>query len=207
MHPPSIPTRFQTIYYDDRENKAFNSTTRRFDCKMSDLPGAIVSLTPGPGYYAKAAEKLEHAFKELSLSKKGFGGFASQRFKNSLGVIDPFSTVSPAKYNPTTPVYSASLTTSLSPAFRNPVLGAAPIAASAVYVRTKTGLKATPGPGEYSTKSDKAQMTNGAQSVFKSKTSRTLNETKTVRPRSADSEPPGERSTADWQRRLDRAGR
>ena len=30
VHPPSIPTRFQTIHYDDNESKGFNSTAPRF---------------------------------------------------------------------------------------------------------------------------------------------------------------------------------
>ena len=30
LHPSSIPTKFQTIHYDDNEEKGFNSTTPRF---------------------------------------------------------------------------------------------------------------------------------------------------------------------------------
>ncbi len=31
MHPPSIPTQFQTFYYNDQEPKAFNTTASRFN--------------------------------------------------------------------------------------------------------------------------------------------------------------------------------
>jgi hypothetical protein len=70
MHPPSIPTKFQTIHYDDNEDKGFNSTAKRFNRQGNDLPG--------PGYYARAVEKLDQAFADVSLSKRGFGGFASK---------------------------------------------------------------------------------------------------------------------------------
>eukprot|EP00842_Homolaphlyctis_polyrhiza_P004894 jgi/Hompol1/5405/HPOL_004391-RA len=70
LNPPSIPTKFQTIHYDDSESKAFNSTSQRFLKHVDDLPG--------PGYYACAAEKVEQLFVDASMSKKGFGvGFAS----------------------------------------------------------------------------------------------------------------------------------
>jgi hypothetical protein len=39
MHPPSIPTRFQTIHYDDGESRGFNSTSKRFTIRVSELPG------------------------------------------------------------------------------------------------------------------------------------------------------------------------
>lgn len=100
----------------------------------------------GPGYYAKAAETVDEGFSLVSISKKGYGvGFAShsRRFKNAFGVQDQFSTVSPAKYKPSTPTYSQSLSNSVSPAFRKPVYIAAGLPGPCV--RTKTGIKPTPG--------------------------------------------------------------
>jgi hypothetical protein len=94
----------------------------------------------GPGYYAKAAEGLEPHFSVASISKRGYGvGFASQsrRFKNTL------TNLSPAKYKPLTPTYSQSLSHSKSPAFKKPIFASADL--SGPVVRTKTGIKATPG--------------------------------------------------------------
>jgi hypothetical protein len=34
LHPSSIPTKFQTIHYDDNEDKGFNSTANRFACHL-----------------------------------------------------------------------------------------------------------------------------------------------------------------------------
>jgi peroxiredoxin len=39
INPPSIPTRFQTMHYDDAEEKAFASTEKRFRGVSNDLPG------------------------------------------------------------------------------------------------------------------------------------------------------------------------
>jgi hypothetical protein len=70
MYPPSIPTKFHTIHFKDNEQLAFNSTSRKFNNQGHDLPG--------PGYYARAAEKLENVYCNASISKKGFGvGFVS----------------------------------------------------------------------------------------------------------------------------------
>lgn len=151
MHPPSIPTRFQTVHFDDNEYKAFNSSSRRFEVKLNDLPGIIkvslwtLTINLGPGYYSNAADRLENAFKNVSISKKGFGGFASKgrRFKNSFGVSKDIYNVSPATYKPTTPIYSSSLSSSVSPAFRSSMVPST--ALPAPVVRTKTGIKPTPG--------------------------------------------------------------
>lgn len=43
MHPPSIPTRFQTIHYDDGESKGFSSTSKRFTYRLNDLPGRLLN--------------------------------------------------------------------------------------------------------------------------------------------------------------------
>jgi len=34
LHPSSIPTKFQTIHYDDNEQKAFNSSMKRFSSQI-----------------------------------------------------------------------------------------------------------------------------------------------------------------------------
>ncbi|KAJ3311494.1 hypothetical protein HDV04_003981 [Boothiomyces sp. JEL0838] len=172
MHPPSIPTRFQTIHYDDSEKKAFSSTTRRFEGKTNDLPG--------PGYYAKAAEKLELVLKDASISKKGYGvGFASQqkRFLKPPTDLETDITISPAQYFPKSPKYSESLQNSLSAAFRNPtnaIPGKTVFVSSNTMVRTKRGFKPTPGPGEYSVEPTTVRppLGNEKSSIFKSKTER-----------------------------------
>lgn len=100
----------------------------------------------GPGYYAKAAEGLEPQFSVASISKRGYGvGFASQsrRFKNGSSAQDALTNLSPAKYKPLTPTYSQSLSHSKSPAFKKPIFASADL--SGPVVRTKTGIKATPG--------------------------------------------------------------
>jgi hypothetical protein len=129
MNPPSIPTKFQTIHYDDNEHRGFNSTAKRFEAKGNDLPG--------PGYYARAAEKLDQAFADVSVSTKGYGGFASKnkRFHNLKATGTEI-----CKYNPHTPEYSYKQ--ALSPAFRQPVYGKP---SNNLMIRTKTGLKPTPG--------------------------------------------------------------
>ncbi|KAJ3323977.1 hypothetical protein HDV06_000953 [Boothiomyces sp. JEL0866] len=172
MHPPSIPTRFQTIHYEDSEKKAFASTSRRFESKTNDLPG--------PGYYARAAEKLELVMKDASVSKRGYGvGFASQqkRFMKPPTDLETDITVSPAQYFPKSPKYSGSLQNSLSAVFRNPantVPGKSFFVSSNTMVRTKRGFKATPGPGEYSVDRIVVRPPLGDEksSIFKSRTSR-----------------------------------
>ncbi|KAI8912880.1 hypothetical protein BC831DRAFT_490733 [Entophlyctis helioformis] len=181
MHPPSIPTKFQTIHFDDSESKAFNSTSRRFNLHADDLPG--------PGYYSKAAERVEKLFVDASVSTKGYGvGFAShsRRFVKPPTDLETTIPVSPAQYHPKTPTYSYSLSHSLSPAFRAPV--AIPtremdrVAGSTVpFTRTRWAPNPTPGPGEYephrvvmagSTRGTYAPTDRGAEFVFKSRTSR-----------------------------------
>ena len=34
MHPPSIPAKFQTIHFDNSQDKGFNSTCKRFNTKL-----------------------------------------------------------------------------------------------------------------------------------------------------------------------------
>nr|KAJ3421069.1 O(6)-methylguanine-induced apoptosis 2 [Polyrhizophydium stewartii] len=158
MHPPSIPTKFQTIHYDDSEEKGFNSTSQRFSQRLDDLPG--------PGYYACAAEKVDRLFHDASTSKRGYGvGFASH-------------------YNPRTPTYSYSVANSLSSSFRSPIAmevretQKAVGAAASPFVRTRWAPKPTPGPGEYSPH-ERAMASKwstaeeaGAEFVFKSRTRR-----------------------------------
>ncbi|KAI8994314.1 hypothetical protein BC832DRAFT_569642 [Gaertneriomyces semiglobifer] len=71
MHPPSIPTRFQTFHYETREPKAFNSTATRFGDHAHDLPG--------PGYYQTTG--ADTAYKIVSTGNavisKVIGGWIS----------------------------------------------------------------------------------------------------------------------------------
>ncbi|KAJ1332653.1 hypothetical protein BSLG_008282 [Batrachochytrium salamandrivorans] len=78
--PPTIPTKFQTIHYSDSESKAFNSTSQRFEQRISKA--SLITLfqndLPGAGHYANAAEKLEGMLVDASKSKRGYGvGFTS----------------------------------------------------------------------------------------------------------------------------------
>jgi hypothetical protein len=202
MHPPSIPTRFQTVHFDDGEEKAFNSTAKRFEMRVSDLPGTDLDInnSSGPGYYAKAAERLEHAFSSLSLSKKGLSGFASHvihltltlqgsRFKATI-INEIAPGVSPAKYTPSTPVYSQSLSSSLSPAFRKPIVPSPSIPTNAM-VRTKRGFKPAPGPGEYSPERFSLKNIKGGHSAFNSKSLRSTEKSRLAEWREQHRESPG----------------
>ncbi|KAL2918369.1 O(6)-methylguanine-induced apoptosis 2 [Polyrhizophydium stewartii] len=179
MHPPSIPTKFQTIHYDDSEEKGFNSTSQRFSQRLDDLPG--------PGYYACAAEKVDRLFHDASTSKRGYGvGFAShsRRFIKPPTDLETTLPISPAQYNPRTPTYSYSVANSLSSSFRSPIAmevretQKAVGAAASPFVRTRWAPKPTPGPGEYSPH-ERAMASKwstaeeaGAEFVFKSRTRR-----------------------------------
>ncbi|KAJ3218483.1 O(6)-methylguanine-induced apoptosis 2 [Dinochytrium kinnereticum] len=117
MHPPSIPTRFQTFHFDDHEPKGFNSTAPRFDQRLDELPG--------PGYYKKE-KKAFNLLDETSVSKRGYGiGFASKtkRFQKPPTDADmTISKISPADYNTTKePQYSYSMAHSLSSSFRQKI--------------------------------------------------------------------------------------
>lgn len=160
MHPPSIPTRFQTFHFDDREAKAFNSTAPRFEQSMDELPG--------PGYYKKSTDSLE--IDEPSISKKGYGvGFASKtsRFKKPPTDLETTIPVYPGQYNINhTPVYSNSLLNSKTSSFVSPIA-------------VKNNKKFfTPGPGAYNTnlpsRVRQKYVDNNAPAsfVFKSKTKR-----------------------------------
>ncbi len=83
--------------------------------------------------------------------------------------------MSPAQYEPHDPSYSKSIQSSLSPAFRKPIYGTAPLDMSCL-VRTRAGLKPTPGPGEYKTEKIHVnqRLFHGSSSSFKSKTARTF---------------------------------
>ncbi|KAI8913515.1 hypothetical protein EDD86DRAFT_200706 [Gorgonomyces haynaldii] len=174
MHPPSIPSRYHTIHYDDNEKKAFNSTSKRFEPNLHELPG--------PGYYARAAERVDHLGNEASISRKGYGvGFASQRKRFSKPPTDlELTPVAPSQYNPKEPTYSKFLEQSLSASFRNSVIGNDARrfqTNNQQMVRTRGGLKPMPAPGEYDPKPvDKVGgvplSERGARFVFKSKTSR-----------------------------------
>ena len=50
MHPPSIPTRFQTFHYDDREEKGFNSTATRFDKRMVGVFPVLLGIGEDSDY-------------------------------------------------------------------------------------------------------------------------------------------------------------
>ncbi|KAJ8323783.1 O(6)-methylguanine-induced apoptosis 2 [Batrachochytrium dendrobatidis] len=177
VHPPSIPTKFQTLHYDDSEERAFNSTSQRFEQRIDDLPG--------PGYYAEAAEKLEGVF-DVSTSKRGYGiGFASHSRRFAKLPIDSKSTldISPAQYRPRTPIYSFSVAHSLSSSFHTPTSklvsdNGRSADVSSQFVRTQWAIKPTPGPGEYTPSIMKkgrkhyGQHESGAVSVFKSRTTR-----------------------------------
>ncbi|KAI8847702.1 hypothetical protein BC829DRAFT_395677 [Chytridium lagenaria] len=200
MHPPSIPTRFQTFHFDDHEPKGFNSTASRFDQRLDELPG--------PGYYKK--EKLAfNMLDETSVSKR------DQRFqKPPTDSETAILKVSPADYNTTKePQYSYSMAHSVSSSFRQKIAldpsnffsprdipspplvdpvtplspGAAAAAAAAAAAgahmgrptssyRRMFGRNEAPGPGTYNLHRSPVQKSmvqeSGASFVFKSKTRR-----------------------------------
>ncbi|KAI8826626.1 uncharacterized protein EV422DRAFT_616078 [Fimicolochytrium jonesii] len=168
VHPPSIPTRFQTFVYDDGEAKAFGSSASRFDTKLHDLPG--------PGYYRiKLPDEL---YEGLSESKNGAAGFASKS-KRFQARLTPAPT--PATYHPSSPRYSHSLTTSPSPSFATPYVAPSPSSpAPGVPTWRSRFTHPTPGPGFYSPHLSQPGRgvrvwlaeSEGAWGVFRSKTGR-----------------------------------
>ncbi|TPX64668.1 hypothetical protein SpCBS45565_g05692 [Spizellomyces sp. 'palustris'] len=143
IHPPSIPTKFQTFHFDDREEKGFNSTAPRFNKRLDELPG--------PGYYrSKPNEELGVGG---SFSQKGYGvGFISKskRFHKPPTDLETSLPIhgNPTKYNPREPTYSHSVTHNPSPAFRSPIVPPPPSSA----IMPSWGARfdrPTPGPGYY----------------------------------------------------------
>ncbi|KAI9342576.1 hypothetical protein BDR26DRAFT_859199 [Obelidium mucronatum] len=164
VHPPSIPTRFQTFHFDDNEEKGFNSTAPRFNGPMDELPG--------PGYYNRKDRDSEFVMLDpTSLSKRGYGvGFASKtrRFQKPPTDLEIIPTVGPSQYTTTNePQYSYSVSNSVSSNFRQRIAKLE----SKVYPH-----KLTPGPASYETHdASKALLRTraeecGAAYVFKSKT-------------------------------------
>ncbi|KAJ3065571.1 O(6)-methylguanine-induced apoptosis 2 [Podochytrium sp. JEL0797] len=163
VHPPSIPTRFQTFHFDDNEEKGFNSTAPRFNGNLDELPG--------PGYYNRKDKSSEFALLDpTSLSNRGYGvGFASKtrRFKKPPTDLE-IMPVGPAEYTTSTPRYSYSLDNSVSSNFRQRIVQ--------VDEGRGRGKKGTPGPASYDTYDASKSLLqtrvqeNGAAYVFKSKT-------------------------------------
>ncbi|KAI8810398.1 hypothetical protein BJ742DRAFT_202960 [Cladochytrium replicatum] len=174
LHPPSIPTKFQSFYFDDHEPKAFCSTSPRFSQRTDELPG--------PGYYEKdrASRTVLAVQCQESFSRHGFGiGFVSKArrfFKTET------TRVGPGAYNIAhEPKYSDSLTHSPTSAFREPIAlsddSNAKPAVPGQTIPSRRG-KPFPGPGQYDTeramervKKSRLQE-NGAHFVFKSKSKR-----------------------------------
>ncbi|KAI9096984.1 hypothetical protein DFS34DRAFT_622103 [Phlyctochytrium arcticum] len=180
IHPPSIPTKFQTFHFDDREDKAFNSTAPRFDKRLDELPG--------PGYYQfKKAEQLGEG---VSLSQKGYtNGFVSKSKRLAKPATDLEVNLpthgDSTKYTPRNPVYSYSVLHNPSPAFRSPLI-APPAFASILPTWGARFDRPSPGPGHYAPERipRRAQAgpgagegggkeENGARSAFMSKSRRT----------------------------------
>ncbi|KAJ3152677.1 O(6)-methylguanine-induced apoptosis 2 [Geranomyces michiganensis] len=130
IHPPSIPTRFQTFVFDDGERRAFGSSAARFTRRLDELPG--------PGYYVVAGGNNGGPEKTPGLVSK------SKRFPPP-----DASQPSPTHYTPhTTPVYSHSLTTSPSAAFIPSPHFQRSVSPSIPLWKARFE-KPTPGPGSY----------------------------------------------------------
>ncbi|XP_068125086.1 O(6)-methylguanine-induced apoptosis 2 isoform X2 [Hyperolius riggenbachi] len=73
--PSSIPTKYQTVFIADSEQKGFNSGSLRFPCSQNQ------NDNPGPGSYnlAKGPD-----INSVSLSAKGTGGFPSKASRKFL---------------------------------------------------------------------------------------------------------------------------
>ncbi|KAI9347959.1 hypothetical protein DFJ73DRAFT_796516 [Zopfochytrium polystomum] len=190
MHPPSIPTRFQTFHFDDHEPKGFNSTLPRFDKHVDELPG--------PGYYDLKSESATASGGGQSASSTGKSatgaasvGFASKtrRFKKPPTDLEanPY-TPAPAAYSTARePVYSHSLAYSVTSSFRQPLAkpaggdgggGAVPGYEPGGRVGVVGAARAGPGPGSYDAHRAVERMMrtrvaeSGAVYVFKSRTRR-----------------------------------
>ncbi|KAJ3151927.1 hypothetical protein HDU89_001568 [Geranomyces variabilis] len=130
IHPPSIPTRFQTFCFDDGERRAFGSSAARFTRRLDELPG--------PGYYVVAGDG--------GGAEKG-PGFVS---KSKRFPPPDASHPSPTHYTPhTTPIYSHSLTASPSAAFIPSPIHAQRSVSPPVPLWKSRFEKPTPGPGAY----------------------------------------------------------
>lgn len=72
----SIPSKFETIIYNNNNNKAFGSSEIRFTQLENDKPG--------PGYYEDQTNSTILFGEKESLSKKGYGnGFVSASERNT----------------------------------------------------------------------------------------------------------------------------
>ncbi|KAJ3334073.1 O(6)-methylguanine-induced apoptosis 2 [Blyttiomyces sp. JEL0837] len=151
MHPPSIPTRFQTFHFDDHEPKGFNSSSPRFDQNLDELPG--------PGYYNSSSTESEE-----SNQLKALVGFTSTVGAESLVKIQDTADNSSVTY---------SVSHSVSSSFRKNI---AKIQANSMF--GPGGHVRTPGPGSYeahdalSALTKKSSAESGANFVFKSRTAR-----------------------------------
>ncbi|XP_067862664.1 O(6)-methylguanine-induced apoptosis 2 [Heptranchias perlo] len=67
---PTIPTKYQTVLYENPEKKGFGSQARRFDDDFNQ------SENPGPGSYDNTHGPVETF--STSFSKRGMGGLASK---------------------------------------------------------------------------------------------------------------------------------
>lgn len=86
----SIPSKFQTIVIRNNEKKGFGSCSGRFDLN------AEANDSPGPAKYDTPSSLLVE--QNVSLSKKGLGGFASKVKRFPLRQHD--NPIGPGQYNP-----------------------------------------------------------------------------------------------------------
>ncbi|KAI8908737.1 hypothetical protein DFJ77DRAFT_473148 [Powellomyces hirtus] len=150
IHPPSIPTRFQTFCFEDGERNAFGSSASRFNRRLDELPG--------PGYYVAPA---------VDDPKKG-ARFAS---KSKRFVEESIPQPSPTQYHPRSAIYSHSVAHSPSAAFVATRDAAAAAARSKVPLWSDRFNKDTPGPGAYDTTATLptvARQQRRCMAVFKS---------------------------------------
>ncbi|KAI8614743.1 hypothetical protein BC830DRAFT_1125895 [Chytriomyces sp. MP71] len=203
IHPPSIPTRFQTFHFDDNEEKGFNSTAPRFNNHLDELPGPGYCERFNPtstllilkAHFLDKNKDVAIEF-DASLSKRGYGvGFASQTRRLKKPATDNEyrpDLPGPGEYTTTKEVqYSYSLSNSISRNFRQNIAKVTSPSNPAAPSHTLS-----PGPASYNTfDASKALLRtraeeSGAAYVFKSKTNRPeINNAESVPGR--DAPPPG----------------
>ncbi|KAM8977352.1 O(6)-methylguanine-induced apoptosis 2 [Pelodytes ibericus] len=154
--PASIPTKYQTIFIPESERKGFNSRAPRFSIGLNQ------NENPGPGSYNVRHDLAD--VNNVSLSKKGTGGFPTKASRNSFFKIE--RTPAPNAYNIQNVLFSKKdFNKSNSSMFHQPIA-----------IRVEDTKNKTPAPNQYDASITHSHPNNNvsAHAAFVSKTKREL---------------------------------
>ncbi|EAR94531.1 sperm-tail PG-rich repeat protein (macronuclear) [Tetrahymena thermophila SB210] len=162
----SIPSKFETIVYNNNNNKAFGSSQLRFSQQDSDLPG--------PGYYEAPTNTTILFGEKESISKKGYGnGFVSTAERNTFQTRYLNSGPGPGTYSTDVSLMSkaSQSTTSLK--------GQSMFLSKQRNTKTMENINKviveTPGPGEYNPELQKRENTYKSSFISRSNREKYLN--------------------------------